>query len=300
MCFALLSSREQKVLLVNPGLGDKLLYGATDQLLGAYVPPEEEGQAQPALWEEATGEDHSRGVRLIVRHGKVGAQGQQGIAFSRQAGRLGGEINYHHATSGQRAGNETDSGRSGRKREGSPLLACVCACTRADPPGLPPQPLKQVTWHGKGDYFATVMSDNSHLQVLIHQASKRWSQAPFRQSKGQVQRVLFHPLRPFFFVATQRFVRVYNLLKQELTKKLLTNCQWVSSMAVHPGGRLGARAAVGKQEPAPEGCLPSAGTVRGQALGGGRVQVALCAVTGKSGFKEIGHWFLPGGLCHFG
>lgn len=108
-----------------------------------------------------------------------------------------------------------------------------------NPRPLLPQPLKQVTWHGKGDYFATVVSDNSHLQVLIHQASKRWSQAPFRRSKGQVQRVLFHPLRPFFFVATQRFVRIYHLLKQELSKKLLTNCKWVSSMAVHPGGERG-------------------------------------------------------------
>lgn len=115
-----------------------------------------------------------------------------------------------------------------------------CLCARFPQPGLLPQPLKQVTWHGKGDYFATVVSDNSHLQVLIHQASKRWSQAPFRRSKGQVQRVLFHPLRPFFFVATQRFVRIYHLLKQELAKKLLTNCKWVSSMAAHPGGEPGA------------------------------------------------------------
>ncbi|XP_058035045.1 ribosome biogenesis protein BOP1 isoform X2 [Ahaetulla prasina] len=157
---------EQAVLLVNPSLGDKLLGGATDQLLEGYVAPEE-GRLQPVTWEEATEEEHRLGVRLRLRFGK---------------------------------------------------------------------PLTQVTWHGKGDYFATVVSDNSHLQVLIHQASKRWSQAPFRRSKGQVQRVLFHPLRPFFFVATQRFVRIYHLLKQELTKKLLTNCKWVSSMAVHPGG----------------------------------------------------------------
>uniref|UniRef100_A0ABM5GD14 Ribosome biogenesis protein BOP1 n=1 Tax=Pogona vitticeps TaxID=103695 RepID=A0ABM5GD14_9SAUR len=157
---------EHSVLLANPALGDKLLYGATDQLLEGYVAPEEE-RPQPVTWEEAAGEERARGIRLIIRHGK---------------------------------------------------------------------PLKQVTWHGKGDYFATVVSDNSHLQVLIHQASKRWSQAPFRRSKGQVQRVLFHPLRPFFFVATQRFVRVYNLLKQELTKKLLSNCKWVSSIALHPGG----------------------------------------------------------------
>lgn len=97
--------------------------------------------------------------------------------------------------------------------------------------------MKQVTWHGKGDYFASVVSDNSNLQVLIHQSSKRWSQNPFRRSKGLVQCVLFHPIRPYFFVATQRYVRVYNLLKQELTKKLMSNCKWVSSMAVHPGGR---------------------------------------------------------------
>ncbi|XP_042201566.1 ribosome biogenesis protein bop1 [Callorhinchus milii] len=96
--------------------------------------------------------------------------------------------------------------------------------------------VKQVTWHGKGDYFATVIPDNGNAQVLIHQLSKRRSQNPFRKNKGLVQCVLFHPIRPFFFVATQRYVRVYNLLKQELTKKLLANCKWVSSMAVHPGG----------------------------------------------------------------
>lgn len=157
---------EQSVLLVNPCLGDKLLYGATDQVLESYVPPEEE-RVQPVQWVMATSEEHSRGIRLTVQHSKA---------------------------------------------------------------------LKQVTWHGKGDYFATVVADNSNMQVLIHQTSKRWSQNPFRKSKGLVQCVLFHPIRPYFFVATQRYVRVYNLLKQELTKKLMANCKWVSSMAIHPAG----------------------------------------------------------------
>ncbi|XP_064910754.1 ribosome biogenesis protein BOP1 isoform X1 [Columba livia] len=157
---------EQSVLLVNPCLGDKLLYGATDQLLESYVAPEEE-RVQPVQWVTATAEQHGKGVRLLVQHSKA---------------------------------------------------------------------VKQVTWHGKGDYFASVVSDNSNMQVLIHQTSKRWSQNPFRKSKGLVQCVLFHPIRPYFFVATQRYVRVYNLLKQELTKKLMTNCKWVSSMAIHPGG----------------------------------------------------------------
>ncbi|KAM4631309.1 ribosome biogenesis protein bop1 [Polymixia lowei] len=100
-----------------------------------------------------------------------------------------------------------------------------------------PKAVQQVTWHAKGDYLASVMPDNSsHLQVLIHQLSKRRSQNPFRRSKGLVQCVSFHPVRPYFFVATQRSVRVYNLIKQEMSKKLLANSKWISSMAVHPAG----------------------------------------------------------------
>nr|XP_046217638.1 ribosome biogenesis protein bop1-like isoform X3 [Oncorhynchus gorbuscha] len=99
-----------------------------------------------------------------------------------------------------------------------------------------PKAVKQVVWHGKGDYLSSIMPDNSsNLQVLIHQVSKRRTQNPFRKNKGLVQCVSFHPLRPYFFVATQRYVRVYNLIKQELTKKLMTNCKWISSMAIHPG-----------------------------------------------------------------
>lgn len=63
-------SREQAVLLVNPSLGDKLLCGATDQLLEGYVAPEE-GRLQPVTWEEATEEEHRLGWRLRLRFGKV-------------------------------------------------------------------------------------------------------------------------------------------------------------------------------------------------------------------------------------
>lgn len=96
--------------------------------------------------------------------------------------------------------------------------------------------VKQVTWHGKGDYFATVMPDGQNRSVLINQLSKRRSQLPFTRSKGLIQCVLFHPIRPYLFVATQRNVRIYDLVKQEMIKKLLSNSQWISSMAIHPGG----------------------------------------------------------------
>lgn len=48
----------------------------------------------------------------------------------------------------------------------------------------------------------------------MHQLSKGVTQAPFKKTKGKVSRVLFHPTKPFFFVAAQNHVRVYNLAKQ--------------------------------------------------------------------------------------
>ncbi|KAI5091549.1 ribosome biogenesis protein bop1 [Silurus meridionalis] len=157
----------ETVVLINPGLGDKLICSATDQLLSSYEEPEE-AKEQAVRWAVAEGKGHDQGQRLILTHPKV---------------------------------------------------------------------VRQVTWHSKGDYLACVMPDDgSSLQVLIHQVSKRRTQIPFRKNKGMVQCVSFHPIRPYFFVATQRYVRIYNLIKQELTKKLMTNCKWISSMAVHPGG----------------------------------------------------------------
>ncbi|XP_013404052.1 ribosome biogenesis protein bop1-B [Lingula anatina] len=160
---------EKAVILLNPGLGDKVVITATDNMLTSYqsASEEEENSGLPTTWEDCEEEESMHGCRVRITH---------------------------------------------------------------------PKDVSQVTWHGKGDYFATVMPNAESMSVMIHQLSKRRSQAPFSKSKGMVQKVLFHPTRPFLFVATQRYVRVYNLTKQELTKKLMTNCRWVSSMAVHPGG----------------------------------------------------------------
>ena len=93
-----------------------------------------------------------------------------------------------------------------------------------------------ITWHHRGDYFATVSPGTGGAAVLIHQLSKKATQSPFKKNKGQVVRVLFHPSRPIFFVATQNHIRVYNLVKQQLIKKLLGGSGALTSMAVHPGG----------------------------------------------------------------
>ncbi|KAF8592530.1 BOP1NT-domain-containing protein [Ramaria rubella] len=98
--------------------------------------------------------------------------------------------------------------------------------------GLP----KQITWHRRGDYFASVSGKEGQGSVWIHQLSKRHSQAPFRKIKGSVQLVLFHPHKPHFFVATQRYVRVYDLSAQQLLRTLMPGLKWISSMDVHPSG----------------------------------------------------------------
>ncbi|KZV75423.1 BOP1NT-domain-containing protein [Peniophora sp. CONT] len=96
---------------------------------------------------------------------------------------------------------------------------------------------KNLSWHRKGDYLATVSaSGEGQGGVWIHQLSRRHSQAPFRKIKGSVQAVAFHPSKPHFFVATQRYVRVYNLAEQTLLKTLLPGIRWISSLDVHPTG----------------------------------------------------------------
>nr|MBE5724359.1 putative ribosome biogenesis protein BOP1-like protein [Cucujiformia] len=96
--------------------------------------------------------------------------------------------------------------------------------------------VNQVTWHGRGDYFATVMPDGQNRSVVISQISQRKSQLPLTKSKGLIQCVQFHPIKPCLFVATQRHIRIYDLVKQTLVKKLVTNSKWISTMSIHPGG----------------------------------------------------------------
>ena len=85
--------------------------------------------------------------------------------------------------------------------------------------------------------FTLFKSDKSAGQaILVHQLSKRATQNPFRKNKGKVVRAAFHPSKPFFFVATQNSVRIYNLAKQELAKKLISGAAVITSLAVHPSG----------------------------------------------------------------
>ncbi|KAL8488580.1 hypothetical protein ACS0TY_024748 [Phlomoides rotata] len=94
----------------------------------------------------------------------------------------------------------------------------------------------KVEWHRKGDYLSTLMPSGESRSVLIHQLSKKMTQRiPFK-TKGIPVSTAFHPTRSIFFTATKKDVRVHDLLKQKLIKKLDSGVREISSLAIHPNG----------------------------------------------------------------
>jgi len=96
--------------------------------------------------------------------------------------------------------------------------------------------LRSIAWHARGDYFSAVAPNGATQAVVVHQLSRHASQNPFRKNRGRITCTAFHPAKPFFLVATQNNVRVYNLAKQTLAKKLLAGGGVITSLAVHPSG----------------------------------------------------------------
>ncbi|KAM7491147.1 hypothetical protein LguiA_034068 [Lonicera macranthoides] len=89
-----------------------------------------------------------------------------------------------------------------------------------------------VEWHRKGDYFSIVMPSD----ILSYTLSKKVTQRiPFKLH-GLPVSTAFHPTRSVFFISTKKNVRVYDLLKLKLIKKLESGAREVSSISVHPGG----------------------------------------------------------------
>ena len=133
--------KDNVVLVINTGLGDRLVQSKTDdmlQVLAMSAPDDDQAQADdkklPVTWTTATASEQVHGFRISVSH---------------------------------------------------------------------PKPVTQLSWHGRGDYLAVTCKDGGSMSVFIHQLSKRRSQVPFSKTKGAVQCVLFHPIRPFFFVAVR-------------------------------------------------------------------------------------------------
>ncbi|KAG9445051.1 hypothetical protein H6P81_016391 [Aristolochia fimbriata] len=137
--------------------------------------------------------------------------------------------------------------------DGTALLVSWCKHEKYEGLRLKHQKtVSEVEWHRKGDYFTTVVPGDIlsvlilfldidiffFRAVLIHQLSKKFTQNPFRKFHGLPVSAVFHPTRSVFFISTKKNVRVYDLLKQKVIKKLETGLRDISSIAIHPAGNL--------------------------------------------------------------
>ena len=84
----------------------------------------------------------------------------------------------------------------------------------------------------KVDYLGSMLPEGATRSVLIHQLFKWGLQVSFDRTKGRLQFVLFQPIRPNLFMATQNHVRIYDLVRQEQTKKLMSGAKWNSSTII--------------------------------------------------------------------
>ncbi|KAK4476833.1 hypothetical protein RD792_015993 [Penstemon davidsonii] len=84
---------------------------------------------------------------------------------------------------------------------------------------------------------ATVESDtNASVVSWGHYDKHGGIRLKHFKTKGIPVSIAFHPTRSIFFTATKKVVRVYDLLKQKLIKKLDAGVREISSIAIHPGG----------------------------------------------------------------
>ncbi|KAJ6941974.1 hypothetical protein NC652_007913 [Populus alba x Populus x berolinensis] len=82
------------------------------------------------------------------------------------------------------------------------------------------------------------LQDDEHEGIRLRhfKLSKKFTQRHPFKLHGLPVSAVFHPTRSIFFVSTKKNVRVYDLLKQKLIKKLETGLREVSSISVHPTG----------------------------------------------------------------
>ncbi|OUS41777.1 NUC169 domain-domain-containing protein, partial [Ostreococcus tauri] len=75
-----------------------------------------------------------------------------------------------------------------------------------------------ITWHHKGDYFASVERQSGRL--CVHQMSGHTSQSVFSSSRHHIVLSKFHPQKAVIFTATSSHVRVFDVREQKLLYKL--------------------------------------------------------------------------------
>ena len=97
--------------------------------------------------------------------------------------------------------------------------------------------LKNFIFHNKGDYFATLTKNSSgKTNIFIHSLTKMTYQLPISHIKGNVNNFIFHPKKPYFIVCTNSNIFIYNLQKQELIRKFVSNLNTINQIDFHKEG----------------------------------------------------------------
>ncbi len=98
--------------------------------------------------------------------------------------------------------------------------------------------IKDIVWHNKGDYFGTISKNmQGKTQVFIHSLTKMTHQLPISHIKGNANCISFIPNKPHFIVATNSNLFIYNLQKQELIKKFISNLNTIHRICLHKNGK---------------------------------------------------------------
>ncbi|ETO05515.1 ribosome biogenesis protein bop1 [Reticulomyxa filosa] len=91
-------------------------------------------------------------------------------------------------------------------------------------------------WHAKGEYFATWRPQKQTAALIIHRFGKFSSQIPFTKAIGEIQDVLFHPRRPYIYVACKQSIHCFDLSVCKLIGKFLTTLSWINTFDLHKEG----------------------------------------------------------------
>ena len=94
-------------------------------------------------------------------------------------------------------------------------------------------PTVHVTWHNKGDYFASV---EEHGRLCVHQLSNCRSQAVFCSPRHKVKCCLFHPHKSVIFTATRSHVHAFDVREHRLLQKLKPGNHSITSFSIDGTG----------------------------------------------------------------
>ena len=93
-------------------------------------------------------------------------------------------------------------------------------------------------WHRAGDYFLTICpSGGKKDSVYFHRLSKRTTQLPFGNLKGELRDAEFHLTDAALWVVSNLDIKLYDLVNQSLKKKLkLATSESIIAFSQHSSG----------------------------------------------------------------